>query len=192
MVIESKKIFKLFTFLVIIAVIIILISVFAPKIEKKIYPKNYSEFVERYSKEYNIDETLIYAIIKTESSFDKNAFSNAGAIGLMQIMPETFDWLQIKMGSGEKLSHDKLYDPEINIKYGVFFLSLLEEEFNDRKLVIAAYHAGRGRVNEWLLDESVSHDGKTISEIPSRTTAHYVSKVTRNIKKYNKLYNKGD
>ncbi len=188
MVIDSKKIFKLFTFIILITAIILLISVFWKKIEKEIYPKKYSDIVEQYAYEYGVDETLVYAIIKTESSFKSDAVSNVGAIGLMQIMPDTFSWLQTKMPSESKLDKDALYDPEINIKYGVFFLSLLTEEFQDTRLVAAAYHAGRGQVNDWLEDASVSSDGKSISKIPSRNTAHYVSKVTKNIERYKKIY----
>ncbi len=179
----------MFTSLFLIAVIIICVSLIWTAAEKLIYPKKYTSFVEEYSQRFNVDETLVYAMIKTESSFDRNAESNVGAIGLMQIMPETFDWLQTKMPAEKKLEKDALYDPETNIKYGVFFLSLLNEEFGDTKLVIAAYHAGRGQVNAWLDDRSVSADGRTIDEIPSRNTAHYVSKVTKNIKRYNKIYN---
>ncbi len=188
MIIESKKIFKLFTFLLVIAAIILLVSTAWTRLEKMIYPKKYSEFVERYSAQYNVDETLVYAIIKTESSFDSNAVSDVGAIGLMQIMPETFEWLQTKMSSEEKLGSEALFEPETNIKYGVFFLSMLMEEFDDIRLAAAAYHAGRGQVNEWLDDKSVSDDGKTIESIPSRNTAHYVSKVIRNIEIYEKIY----
>ncbi len=188
MVTDIKKIFKLFTFLIIGAVIILLASTSWEGIEKAVYPKMYSEFVERYSTEYSIDETLVYAIIKTESSFDPEAVSDAGAIGLMQIMPDTFRWLQTKTPEKEKLSSEALYDPETNIKYGAFFLSLLLKEFEDTRLVAAAYHAGRGQVNEWLDDKAVSPDGRTLPDIPSRSTAHYVSKVIKNIGIYEKIY----
>lgn len=189
MVIDLKKIFKLFTSLFLIAVIIVCVSIAWTTAEKMIYPKRYTEYVEKYSEEYNVDDTLIYAIIKTESSYKSDAVSNVGAIGLMQIMPETFDWLQTKMPAEQKLDAQALYDPETNIKYGVFFLSLLKEEFEDTRLVIAAYHAGRGQVNEWLSDSAVSQDGRTIENIPSRNTAHYVSKVIKSIERYRKIYN---
>ncbi len=188
MLIDLKKIFKLFTSILLIAVIIVCVTVVWKTAEKLIYPMEYTSYVEEYSEEFDVDKMLVYAIIKTESSFDSNAVSNVGAIGLMQIMPDTFDWLQTKMPAEAKLTKEALFDPETNIKYGVFFLSLLKEEFEDTELIIAAYHAGRGQVNEWLDDETVSPDGATIENIPSRATAHYVSKVTKNIERYKKIY----
>ncbi len=191
MVIDSKRILKAARTVFLIAVVIICLILLLSCVMKLLFPKKYDDYVEKYSAEYEVDETLIYAIIKTESSFDSDAVSDVGAIGLMQIMPETFEWLQTKMPSEEKLDDNALYDPETNIRYGVFFLSLLQEEFGDTKLVIAAYHAGRGKVNKWLDDANVSPDGITIEDIPSRTTAHYVSKVTDNIRIYDKIYNEG-
>lgn len=188
MVVDLKKIFKLFTSLLMIAVIIVCVSVVWKTVEKLIYPQKYSNYVEEYSEKFNVDKMLVYAIIKTESSFNSDAVSEVGAVGLMQIMPETFDWLQTKLPPKQKLGSDALFDPETNIRYGVFFLSLLQEEFDDTELTIAAYHAGRGRVNEWLDDSSISPDGVSIGEFPSRTTAHYVDKVTKNIEKYKKIY----
>lgn len=188
MIIDTKKILKAVCIVLLIAALVICLIMLWSFGSKLLYPKKYDDYVEKYSAKYGVDETLVYAIIKTESSFDSNAVSDVGAIGLMQIMPETFEWLQTKMPGDEDLEADSLYEPEINIRYGVFFLSLLQEEFGDTQLVIAAYHAGRGQVNNWLADEEVSQDGKTIEKIPSRTTAHYVSKVTRNIEIYKKIY----
>ncbi len=188
MVVDLKKIFKLFTSLLMIAVIITCVAIGWTAAEKMLYPQKYSGYVEEYSEKFDVDRMLVYAIIKTESSFDSEAVSEVGAVGLMQIMPETFDWLQTKLPPEHKLDSDALFDPETNIKYGVFFLSLLQNEFDNTELTIAAYHAGRGRVNEWLADRTVSPDGISINEFPSRTTAHYVDKVTKNIERYKKIY----
>lgn len=153
---------------------------------KLIYPMKYSELVEKYSAEYGIDKELLYAVIKTESSFKPNAVSNADAAGLTQITPETFEWLKTKLGEeDENLS---LLDPETSVKYGAFFLSYLLDEFGNTDTAVAAYHAGRGRVNGWLEDKSISPDGKTLENIPIAETAHYVKKVNKALNAYNELY----
>lgn len=142
-----------------------------------IYPQKYSTLVGQYSSQFGVDESLVYAVIKTESGFDKSARSAVGAMGLMQITPETFEWLQTKLPPEHELTSDDLYQPEINIRYGVFFLSLLRGEFGNDRLAIAAYHAGRGSVNNWLSSNIVTSDGCEISDIPISATGHYVSKV---------------
>ena len=93
----------------------------------KAYPTDYKEFVETYSVEYNVPPELIFAVIMAESKFKKNALSNSGAIGLMQIMPETFSWLQTHIAN-ETLDEDKLKDPKVNIEYGTYFLSYLRKK----------------------------------------------------------------
>ncbi len=153
---------------------------------KLIYPVKYAEYVEKYSTEYGIDRELLFAVIKTESSFNPEAVSHADAVGLTQITPEPFDWLRTKLG--EEDDELSLLDPETSVKYGAFFLSYLLEEFENTDTALAAYHAGRGRVNGWLEDKSISHDGKTLAKIPIAETAHYVKKVNKALNAYNKLY----
>ena len=83
-------------------------------IPKVLYPTKYSDFVERYSEEYELEETVVYAVIKAESGFDASDRSRTGARGLMQIMPETGEWAAELMGMSEYDS-EMLYDPETNI-----------------------------------------------------------------------------
>ena len=128
---------------------------------------------------------IVFAVIKTESNFDPNAISSAGAVGLMQIMPSTFLWLNELLG--EEHPVDALYDPEINIRYGTFFLSYLYRYYQNYQTVFAAYNAGMGRVSEWLESDEYSRDGKLI-HIPYAETASYVEKVTRRAEIYRKLY----
>ncbi len=162
------------------------ISLISVSILKVLYPTRYAEIVETTAKEYGISPSFVYAVIECESGFDKNAVSSVGARGLMQIMPETFLWLQTK--TKEELHEDSLFDPETNIKYGCYLYSILFKEFENEETVVAAYHAGTGNVRKWLKDERYSSDGKTLTDIPFPSTKHYVNKVikTRNI--YEKLY----
>ena len=174
--------------IIILSVIIILGSVIfleGGRIMCLIYPKKYSVYVTKYSKEYNLDENLVYSIIKTESKFNEKAHSRAGAKGLMQIADVTKDW------AIERLDLDKdidIYDPETNIKIGCWFLNTLYKEFGKTDLVIAAYNGGTGNVKKWLMDENYSKDGENLHEIPFSETNGYVTKVKKNYEQYKKLY----
>lgn len=152
------------------------------------FPVQYEEYVTKYASLYDVDEALIYAVIKTESSFDPNAMSHQDAKGLMQVTGETFDWLGSKMGVQGEYQHDDLYDPDTGIQYGTFFLSYLLKEFGGVQEVAAAYHAGRGITNTWLGDPAYSTDGKTLDQIPYPATAHYVEKIKRNYEGYQKKF----
>lgn len=152
------------------------------------YPLEYQDYVERYAKENNINKYMVYAVIKTESGFKPDAVSNVGARGLMQIMEDTFEWIKFKSGDEDVVYYD-MYDAESNIKYGCRLLGYLTEEFGNVEAVAAAYHAGRGNVNEWLADKRYSVDGVHLDEIPISDTAHYVSKIKKAMNKYVKLYN---
>lgn len=156
---------------------------------KAVYPCKYTFEIEKYADEYDVPRVLLFAVIHTESGFDPNAVSSAGALGLTQITPETFHWLQTK--TGEDLPDTALYDPEVSVRYGALFYSMLLAEFGgDTRTAVAAYHAGRGQVNTWLRDNRYSEDGRTLREIPSRDTNHYVYKVMKAINIYNNLYEK--
>ncbi len=163
-----------------------------PEAEKLfIYPEKFNEYVEKYAKENGLDKYFVYAVIKTESNFDPLARSDAGAIGLMQIMEDSFEWVRMRMGEDEcNIRYEDLYDPKTNIRYGTYLLRLLFEEFGSGETAAAAYHAGRGNVNSWLSDKSLSRDGITLDDIPSSVTGHYVHKVMTAYEGYTNLYKK--
>lgn len=180
---KGKKIIAAVTAL---CVFLATINILVNAVEKYLYPQKYSHFVEQYAAQYGISTELAYAVIHTESGFNSEAVSCVGACGLMQIMPETFEWLQKK--SGGDSSSENIFDPQTNIHYGIYFLSMLMDEFGDEKLVAAAYHAGMWRVNQWLDDAEISPDGKTLSNIPYKDTEYYVKKIERTKKIYKRLY----
>ena len=151
------------------------------------HPVKYSEYVSACAKEFDVPEMLVFAVIKTESGFREDAESSLGARGLMQIMEQTFDWLKFRQGD-ENASYSDMYDPETNIRYGCYLLGFLMDEFGCEETAAAAYHAGRGQVNEWLSDEAISSDGVHLDTIPIRDTAHYVHKVTKAKAVYVSLY----
>lgn len=178
---------KLISLLLILSVVFIIIIINAVKLGvQTVYPRQYVELVEDNAEAFDIDEALLYALIKTESGFDKNAVSSVGAMGLTQITPDTFRWLQTK--TGEEYEDEALFEPEISVYYGAYFLDMLLEEFGNTETALAAYHAGRGKVNEWLEDPTISPDGETLENIPYKDTAGYVKKVIKNTEKYKKIY----
>ena len=157
--------------------------------EKKSHPREFEEIVAEYSKEYGIPEYILYAVIKTESNFDPSAESSAGARGLMQMMPETFLWLTGSEHLNEKLPADALYDPEVSIKYGAYYLRYLYRKFDyNWDNVFAAYNAGEGNVRAWLSDAEYSDGEGGLKKIPFSETRNYVKKVNSHIEHYKKLY----
>ncbi len=159
------------------------------KVNNMIYPKKYSEQVERYADEFKVDKNLIYAVIRTESGFRPEAESHAGALGLMQLMPETFDWLQESLDGEIAYATEELTDPDINVRYGTYFLSMLMADYDGNiRTVAAAYNAGFSNVDDWLKDSAYSPDGKNLTTIPYSETADYADKVEEAYNMYGKLY----
>ncbi|MCI6786658.1 MAG: lytic transglycosylase domain-containing protein, partial [Oscillospiraceae bacterium] len=129
----------------------LLLSTFREKIDRWEYPQHYTEYVEYYAGKYDIDPMILYAFIRTESNFDPDVDSNAGARGLMQITEVTFDWIKTKIAPTEELTFDSLYDPETNIRFGSFFVSYCLKKYdNHLATAAAAYHNGVGAVDELL------------------------------------------
>lgn len=152
------------------------------------YPLKYTSLVDAACEEKNLDRALVYAIIRTESGFNPDAQSNVGARGLMQMMPDAYDWVHMRMGRESELDYEQLYDPAVNVEYGTEMLRLLFDEFETQTNVLCAYHAGWGSVKKWLADSAYAPNGKTVSNIPFEDTAHYVSKVNRAAEVYRRLY----
>ena len=151
------------------------------------YPIKYQRYVEKYAAENQLNKFFVYAVIKTDSGFDPSAESHVGARGLMQIMEDTFEWIKFRADDDESVYYD-MYDAETNIRYGCMLLGFLMEEFGSIEVAAAAYHAGRGNVNDWLADKRYSNDGVHLDTIPISDTAHYVDKITKAMDKYVMLY----
>ena len=155
--------------------------------EKASYPREYVEYVTVYAEAYGVPEELVYAVIRTESDFDSGAVSQAGAVGLMQLMPSTFRWLTDDM-LFEHLEDGMLYDPETNIRYGTYCLSYLYDRYGRWDLAIAAYNGGLGNVDEWLADDRYADGEGGLSRIPFKETRQFVTRVTDAWEMYEKLY----
>ena len=175
--------------LILCAIVLILLIILLnfTNIQKLIYRQDYSEYVEKYAKENNIDSLLVYAIIKAESNFDDDAVSNKGATGLMQLMNETAEEVA-QNESIEFVSNDSLYNPEINIQIGVTYFANLLEIFGNVAIALAAYNAGMGTVQSWIDDGIIKADGSDIENIPYKDTNMYVRKILNDYEIYIKIY----
>ena len=174
----------------IIIIIILLCSILViAKIQflPALYPQKYSEYVQKYSKEYNIDKLLIYSIIKAESNFNEKAKSGSSAIGLMQLMLETAQEMGEKLEISE-ITEESLYQPEINIRLGTKYFKTLLEKYNNYKLAIIAYNAGMGNLDNWIQQGIIDEDGENIDNIPFTETRVYVKKILYNYRIYQELY----
>lgn len=152
------------------------------------HPIKYSEYVEKYADEYGLDKYVIYAFIKTESGFDPKAKSNIGARGLMQLMEVSFDWVKFRLGDGDEITYDDMFDPGSNIRYGTYLLHFLMDKYGDLDTAAAAYFSGVGEVDGWLGNSEYSKDGVHLDKIPSKNAAHYISKINDAYSTYLRLY----
>lgn len=155
---------------------------------KLLYPQKYAAEVEKYSSEFGVDPALCYAMIKCESNFNEKAESSAGAIGLMQLTPETFNFVCKNIYDFE-VDPSLIYDPATNIKCGVWLISYLQKEMSGEREIIAAYNAGVNKVKEWLQNPEYSEDGTTLSKVPYKETDNHIKKVLKTKDIYIKLYN---
>lgn len=140
----------------------------------------YQDLIEKYAAEYNLQPAFVTAIIRNESSFNTRAESHVGARGLMQLMPDTAQWIGGKLR--DNFDYERLWTAEDNIRYGCWYLNYLSELFRgDPVMIAAAYHAGQGEVWSWLGDPAISPDGVTvpIENIPISNTRTYAGRVTK-------------
>lgn len=154
------------------------------------YPLLYRDLIEQYAGEYNLAPAFVSAIIRNESSFRPDAESGVGARGLMQLMPDTAEWIAGKLRvSG--YAFERMYDPESNIRFGCWYLNYLSRLFlGDPAAVTAAYHAGQGQVKVWLSDPVHSDDGYSlrIDTLQDGPTKQYAGRVLRDYGIYRAKY----
>jgi soluble lytic murein transglycosylase len=133
------------------------------------YPLDYEHIIRGHAANHDLDPALLAAVVYVESRFDPNATSAAGAIGLMQLLPDTAKGIALRTG-GERFVVADLRDPEINVRYGSWYLDHLRETYRDIRLALAAYHAGPGNVDHWR-EQGLG--------IPFPETRKYVDEVER-------------
>ncbi len=188
------------------AILVILFMVFlfynTDWVGRLLYPVKYQDIILDSAEQYGMDPFLIAAIIRVETNFKTEKISKKGAIGLMQIMPDTAQWI-IAQGEFSDLSDDKLRDPAVNIKAGAWYLQSLANQFesfaaanhaskiNRIAVISAAYNAGPGNVGKWLSQGGWDGDAAHIDQIPFGETRHYIQRILYYYKKYEKFYAKG-
>ena len=181
---------KVLISVIIVLMIIVFLVVFKDNILKIIYPKTYKEIVSIYAEKYNIDENIIFSVIKVESNFENNAVSHKDALGLMQIMEETAKDVATKYDINIDLNNAKqeILNVQNNINIGTKYLSVLLAKYQNIELAVAAYNAGTGTVDKWIEKGVIKADGSDIENIPYKETNNYVRKILRNYNVYEELY----
>ncbi len=176
----------LFIFLVSLSAFFVL--QFEPVQRKYFYVYPYHDTVMKYAEVYNVDSNLTAAVIKSESKFKHTARSHRGAVGLMQLMPDTAAWIAGQIGD-KNYSLENLHEPDRNIRYGTWYLAELQKEFKGNDvLALAAYNAGRGNVRSWMEENDWNYSFHDIDAIPFKETRDYVRQVIGDRKKYRELY----
>jgi soluble lytic murein transglycosylase len=131
------------------------------------YPLRYEAIVRGHAHNYDLDPSLLAAVIYQESKFNAGARSRSGAIGLMQLLPDTAKGIAVHTG-GSRFRVSDLYDPEINVRYGAWYLRHLLDKYGDERTALAAYNAGQQNVDRWRARGA----GVAFAE-----TRHYVKRV---------------
>ena len=131
------------------------------------YPLSYEQIVRGHARNYDLEPALLAAVIYQESKFETQARSDAGAVGLMQLRPETAKGIALRTG-GSRFRVEDLTNPEINVRYGSWYLRHLLDKYGDEETALAAFNAGQGNVDSWR------REGKGIAFAETR---HYVDRV---------------
>ena len=153
-----------------------------------VYMWPYQNEIVTYARRNNMDPFLVAAVIKNESEFKPGAVSPVGAIGMMQIMPETGEWIAGQMGMKDYSIHS-LYNPGINIRMGCWYLSELKYEFKDNLLLmLMAYNAGRGNTHGWMAANGWDYTFGEMKDIPYTESRNYVASVLHDRDEYYRLY----
>jgi soluble lytic murein transglycosylase len=151
-----------------------------------LYPFGFDSLVGRFCDEFKVEPELIYAIMRQESIFDPVIVSPVGAIGLMQIMPFTGE--QIARELNDTYDTDSLYNPAVNVRYGVYYIGSLIKEFEgDMVCAVAGFNGGPHNVKKWLETKKSDDQDLFVEDIGFSETRNYVKKVLANYWLYKKL-----
>lgn len=166
---------------------VLLFFLLRPSVMRLVYPLKYEEIVVKYAAENELPPSLVYGVIHTESHFDPDAVSVAGAKGLMQLMDATYEWVQTRLPN-EPQPLERIFEPDINVRCGCKVLSIVINQFDNTRTALAAYNAGSGNVSKWLKNPDYSDDGVTLKVIPVEETRNYVERVLKAQERYKTLY----
>jgi len=177
------------TYAILLIVVLLFLLIFSNKIEELLYPIDYRQEISTSASKYNVDPFLIAAIIRVENNYKAEGTSSKGAMGLMQLMPETAQWIKESSNIGTSGSDHDLQNVSINIDMGAWYLNWLLNYYDGHlNYAIAAYNAGQGTVNKWRATNVWDGSETSISTIPYGQTKHFVKRVRYYYDKYHKIY----
>jgi len=170
-------------------VVLLFAKLVVPKERQESYPIAYTDELMAAAEEFDLDPCMVAAQVFCESSYNPEAVSAVGAIGLMQIMPETGEWLATKIDIPGGYSTERLTEPAVNLRLGCWYMSFLCKRYDGQwKEALTAYIAGQGMVDKWLSDPELSKDGKHLDLIPGQDAKEYAEKVMNTHEKYVEAY----
>lgn len=155
------------------------------------YPRAYDDIVEDLAVKYKVDPFLVFSVAREESRFDPHAKSSAGALGIMQIMPQTAHRLDRRLNLGTRNTYEIL-DIKNNLHLGIYLLSKLMREFGSYSYVLASYNAGEHRVRMWTRKERYESTDEFIEDIPYKETRNYVKRVLMSYFEYKRIFSQKD
>ena len=165
-----------------VGVVVALVVLQNPKapdfVQRLRYPLKYRQIVRGHARNYDLDPALLAAVIYQESKFDADARSSSGAIGLMQLLPDTARGIAARTG-GTRFVVEDLLEPELNVRYGAWYLRHLLDKYGDEATALAAYNAGQTNVDRWRAEGT----GIRFAE-----TRHYVARVQELKRVYARAY----
>ncbi|KIL41601.1 lytic transglycosylase [Gordoniibacillus kamchatkensis] len=180
---RKKRVFAL-----LLIVFVALLFANSSFLAKKLYPIRFEQEIRDSAANYDVDPFLIAAIIRVESNYQVGLQSKKGAIGVMQIMPDTAEWIVDAQGH-PKHTLEELHLVDVNINLGSWYIGWLLKQYKGNQLyAVAAYNAGQGNVNKWKQNQVWDGTMERIERIPFGETRHYVQRVMYYWKKYHKLY----
>lgn len=170
----------------IVAGLLVTGRIVVPVLSERLFPIRYQDDISRIAGEYGQDPYLVAAVVKSESGYDAGATSGKGAIGLMQLMPETAEWIASQLAWPE--GRAVLTDPADNLELGVWYLDYLGDSYGDgNPLTLAAYNAGPGNLNKWI-EAAGGLEAFDLTDIPFPETRQYVERVEHYYQLYQRIH----
>lgn len=177
-------------FLLLLLVVLAAMFIRSEWIGRTIYPVHFKSEIKQHADTFGQDPLLIAAIIRVESNYKEDAVSRKGALGIMQLMPDTAAWILQKEASFKDVTvQDAGSSADAGIRLGTWYIKELNRQFDGNlPVMLAAYNAGPNRVRQWLNDQVWDGSEQTVKNIPYGETRHYVQRVLYYYKKYQEVY----
>ena len=157
-----------------------------PAYWQALYPFAFGDLIQTWSRDRSLNPLLVISLMRQESRFMPGIVSSAGAVGLMQVMPDTASWIAGQTDIGDYT----LTDPNDSIKLGSWYLNYTHEEWQGNSLLaVASYNAGPGNVQDWVQRFGFTDPDRFVEQIPFAETQGYVESVFENYWNYLRLYN---